>query len=253
MDLENKVSLVTGAGQGIGAGIAKTLAEKGSKVILVDLNQDSSEKVAKEINNKFSNSAYSFKADLTKLEEIEDMLKFGISKFSKIDCICNNAASSQGIGPVENYSLEDVQTTLDLTFTCLWKCLQAEIKFLKQQDISASVVNISSNSAIKGYAFNSIYAASKAAVNNLTQSVAKEIARNNIRVNAVSPGTINTPGVREYFKAEPKAKEMLEKSSLLRRIGEAEEVGELVSFLLSDRSSFITGQIISVDGGASIN
>ena len=130
----------------------------------------------------------------------------------RLNCICNNAASSQGIGPVESYSLEDVQTTLDLTFTCLWKCLQAEIKFLKQQDISASVVNISSNSAIKGYAFNSIYAASKAAVNNLTQSVAKEIARNNIRVNAVSPGTINTPGVREYFKAEPKAKEMLEKS-----------------------------------------
>ena len=105
---------------------------------------------------------------------------------------------------------------------------------------------------IKGYAFNSIYAASKAAVNNLTQSIAKEIARNHIRVNAVSPGTINTPGVREYFKAEPKAKEMLERSSLLRRIGEAEEVGELVAFLLSDRSSFITGQIISVDGGASI-
>ena len=144
MDLENKVSLVTGAGQGIGEGIAKTLAEKGSKVILVDLNQDSSEKVAEEINNKFSNSAYSFKADLTKSEEIEDMLKFGVSKYSKIDCICNNAASSQGSGPVENYSLEDVQTTLDLTFTSLWKCLQAEIKFLKLQDISASVVNISS-------------------------------------------------------------------------------------------------------------
>ena len=112
---------------------ATAAAEKGSKVILVDLNRDSSEKVAEEINNKFSNSAYSFKADLTKPEEIEDMLKFGISKFSKIDCICNNAASSQGIGPVESYSLEDVQTTLDLTFTCLWKCLQAEIKFLKQQ------------------------------------------------------------------------------------------------------------------------
>ena len=101
--------------------------------------------------------------------------------------------------------------------------------------------------------FNSIYAASKAAVNNLTQSVAKEVARNGIRVNAVSPGTINTPGVKQYFEAEPKAKEMLEKSSLLRRIGEPEEIGELVSFLLSERSSFITGQVISVDGGSSIN
>ena len=252
MDLENKVSLVTGAGQGIGEGIAKTLAKKGSKVIVVDLNQESSSKVAEEINDKFPNTACSFQADLTKSDEIKHMLEFGVTKFSKIDCICNNAAASKGIGPVEDYSLEDVQATLDLTFTCLWKCLQAEIKFLKQQAILASVVNISSNSAIKGYAFNSIYAASKAAVNNLTQSIAKEIARNDVRVNAVSPGTINTPGVREYFKAEPKAKEMLERSSLLRRIGEAEEVGELVAFLLSDRSSFITGQIISVDGGVSI-
>ena len=252
MDLENKVSLVTGAGQGIGEGIAKTLAKKGSKVIVVDLNQESSAKVAEEINDQFPNTACSFQADLTKSDEIEHMLEFGVTKFSKIDCICNNAAASKGIGPVEDYSLEDVQATLDLTFTCLWKCLQAEIKFLKKQAILASVVNISSNSAIKGYAFNSIYAASKAAVNNLTQSIAKEIARNDVRVNAVSPGTINTPGVREYFKAEPKAKEMLERSSLLRRIGEAEEVGELVAFLLSDRSSFITGQIISVDGGASI-
>ena len=252
MDLENKVSLVTGAGQGIGEGIAKTLAKKGSKVIVVDLNQESSAKVAEEINDKFPNTACSFQADLNKSDEIKHMLEFGVTKFSKIDCICNNAAASKGIGPVENYSLEDVQATVDLTFTCLWKCLQAEIKFLKQQAILASVVNISSNSAIKGYAFNSIYAASKAAVNNLTQSIAKEIARNDIRVNAVSPGTINTPGVREYFKAEPKAKEMLERSSLLRRIGEAEEVGELVAFLLSDRSSFITGQIVSVDGGASI-
>ena len=252
MDLENKVSLVTGAGQGIGEGIAKTLAKKGSKVIVVDLNQESSAKVAGEINDKFPNSACSFQANLTKSDEIKHMLEFGVTKFSKIDCICNNAAASKGIGPVENYSIEDVQATLDLTFTCLWKCLQAEIKFLKKQAILASVVNISSNSAIKGYAFNSIYAASKAAVNNLTQSIAKEIARNDVRVNAVSPGTINTPGVREYFKAEPKAKEMLERSSLLRRIGEAEEVGELVAFLLSDRSSFITGQIISVDGGASI-
>ena len=215
MDLENKVSLVTGAGQGIGEGIAKTLAKKGSKVIVVDLNQESSTKVAEEINNKFPNTACSFQADLTKSDEIKRMLEFGVTKFSKIDCICNNAAASKGIGPVENYSIEDVQATLDLTFTCLWKCLQAEIKFLKQQAILASVVNISSNSAIKGYAFNSIYAASKAAVNNLTQSIAKEIARNDIRVNAVSPGTINTPGVREYFKAEPKAKEMLERLSLI--------------------------------------
>jgi NAD(P)-dependent dehydrogenase (short-subunit alcohol dehydrogenase family) len=253
LDLKNKVSLVTGAGQGIGEGIAKVLASHGSKVMIVDLNRKSAEEVAKEINSLFPHSAAFFEADLTDSKAINSMIDATLSTFTKIDCICNNAAASKGLGPVEDYSLEDVQATLDLTFTSLWKCLQVEVKSLKKQSTPASIVNISSNSAIKGYAFNSIYAASKAAVNNLTQSVAKEVARNGIRVNAVSPGTINTPGVKRYFESEPKAKEMLEKSSLLRRIGEPEEIGELVSFLLSDRSSFITGQVISVDGGSSIN
>jgi NAD(P)-dependent dehydrogenase (short-subunit alcohol dehydrogenase family) len=221
--------------------------------MIVDLNRKSAEEVAKEINSLFPRSAAFFEADLTDSKAINSMIDATLSTFTKIDCICNNAAASKGLGPVEDYSLEDVQATLDLTFTSLWKCLQVEVKSLKKQSIPASIVNISSNSAIKGYAFNSIYAASKAAVNNLTQSVAKEVARNGIRVNAVSPGTINTPGVKRYFESEPKAKEMLEKSSLLRRIGEPEEIGELVSFLLSDRSSFITGQVISVDGGSSIN
>jgi len=253
LDLKNKVSLVTGAGQGIGEGIAKVLASHGSKVMIVDLNRKSAEEVAKEINSLFPHSAAFFEADLTDSKAINSMIDATLSTFTKIDCICNNAAASKGLGPVEDYSLEDVQATLDLTFTSLWKCLQVEVKSLKKQSIPASIVNISSNSAIKGYAFNSIYAASKAAVNNLTQSVAKEVARNGIRVNAVSPGTINTPGVKRYFESDPKAKDMLEKSSLLRRIGEPEEIGELVSFLLSDRSSFITGQVISVDGGSSIN
>ena len=253
MDLDGKISLVTGAGQGIGEGIAKVLVARGSKVILVDINGETVKKVSDQINSRFPAATVSFQADLTDENAITTMLEFAHEKFNRLDCICNNAAASRGIGPLESYSLEDVQATLDLTFTALWKCLQAEIKYLKNHPNPASIVNISSNSALKGYAFNSIYAASKAAVNNLTQSAAKELARKNIRVNVVSPGTINTPGVKKYFEDEPSAKEALEKSSLLRRIGEADEVGELVAFLLSERSSYITGQIISVDGGSSIN
>ncbi|MDA9617907.1 SDR family oxidoreductase [Pseudomonadota bacterium] len=253
MDLDGKISLITGAGQGIGEGIAKVLAAHGSKVVLVDLNGDAAKKVSDQINSNIPDAAVSFQANLTDETAITAMIEFAHEKFNRLDCICNNAAASKGIGPVEDYVLQDVQATLDLTFIALWKCLQAEIKYLKHHGNPASIVNISSNSALTGYAFNSIYAASKAAVNNLTQSVAKELARKNIRVNAVSPGTINTPGVKRYFEEEPSAKEALEKSSLLRRIGEPEEIGEMVAFLLSERSSFITGQIISVDGGSSIN
>ena len=175
MDLENKVSLVTGAGQGIGEGIAKILASHGSKVMIVDLNKQSAEKVTSEINSLFPNSAACFEADLTDTNAIQSMIEATISTFNKLDCICNNAAASKGLGPVENYSLEDVQATLDLTFTSLWKCLQVEIMSLKKQSIPASIVNISSNSAIRGYAFNSIYAASKAAVNNLLSLLPKKL------------------------------------------------------------------------------
>ena len=203
MDLDGKISLVTGAGQGIGEGIAKVLAAHGSKVVLVDLNGDAAKKVSDQINSNIPDAAVSFQANLTDETAITAMIEFAHEKFNRLDCICNNAAASKGIGPVEDYALQDVQATLDLTFTALWKCLQAEIKYLKHHGNPASIVNISSNSALTGYAFNSIYAASKAAVNNLTQSVAKELARKNIRVNAVSPGTINTPSVKRYFEEEP--------------------------------------------------
>ena len=95
--------------------------------MIVDLNKQSAEKVAKEINSLFPNSAASFEADLTDTNAIQSMIEATLSTFNKLDCICNNAAASKGLGPVENYSLEDVQATLDLTFTSLWKCLQVEI------------------------------------------------------------------------------------------------------------------------------
>ena len=131
MDLKNKVSLVTGAGQGIGEGIAKVLASHGSKVMIVDLNKKSAEEVAREINSLYPHSAAFIEADLTDSKAINSMIDATLSTFKKIDCICNNAAASKGLGPVEDYSLEDVQATLDLTFTSLWKCLQVEVKSLK--------------------------------------------------------------------------------------------------------------------------
>jgi NAD(P)-dependent dehydrogenase (short-subunit alcohol dehydrogenase family) len=251
--LKDKTYLVTGAAQGIGLGICKSILEAGGKVSMIDLNEDQLNDAAFELEKKYPSATLPLIANLTEMNSFAEAIQKTHTLLGPIDGFCNSAAASRGLGPFHEYDLKDVEATLELSFTILWKALTCQVNYIDNHQVTSSIVNISSNSAIRGYAFNSIYAAAKAAVNNLTQSVAKELSGRNVRVNAISPGTINTPGVREYFKAEPNAKKYLESSVLLERIGEPEDIGDAVVFLLSQNSNYITGQIISVDGGSSIN
>ena len=116
----------------------------------------------------------------------------------------------------------------------------------------ASIAGISSNASLKGQAFNTACAAAKGGVNILTKSSAAEYGAQGIRINAVSPGVIRTPGVEKYFEEQPKIAEGLKKAAVMNRLGEPEEIAEAVVFLSSDRASFITGQILSVDGGGAV-
>ena len=115
-----------------------------------------------------------------------------------------------------------------------------------------AIVNISSNASLRGQAYNTAYAAAKGGVNILTKSSAAEYGAQGIRINAVSPGVIRTPGVEKYFEEQPKIAEGLKKAAVMNRLGEPEEIAEAVAFLSSDRASFITGQILSVDGGGAV-
>jgi len=252
MELLNKNILITGAAQGIGRGIAEACLAQGANVFLLDINEDILKATVNELKQTYSTKILSEQCELTNAENFKESLAKGVNDLEVFHGFCNSAASSQGIGPFETFSNKDFDATLNLSFKIVWTCLKEEIAYLRSNHIHGSIVNISSNSAIRGYAFNSIYAASKAAVNNLSQSVAKEVAKDKIRINVVSPGTINTPGVNAYFDKEPTAREKLEKTILLKRLGEPIEIGHTVSFLLSERSSYINGQIISVDGGSSI-
>ena len=252
MEHNQRNILITGAAQGIGKGIAQACLDQGANVYLLDINEEALNATVSEFRSIYTTNIEAIACELTDNKSFKHALYKGIDHFEVLHGFCNSAASSQGIGPFETFSDEDFNATVNLSFKIVWTCLKEEISYLRENKLTGSIVNISSNSAIRGYAFNSIYAASKAAVNNLSQSVAKEVARDLIRVNVVSPGTINTPGVEAYFAKEPSAKEKLEKTILLKRLGDPIEIGNTVSFLLSDRSSYINGQIISVDGGSSI-
>ncbi len=252
MEHSQRNILITGAAQGIGKGIAQACLDQGANVYLLDINEEVLNATVSELRSLYKTNIEACACELTDDKSFKNALYKGVDHFSVFHGFCNSAASSQGIGPFETFSDKDFDATVNLSFKIVWTCLKEEITYLRDNKLTGSIVNISSNSAIRGYAFNSIYAASKAAVNNLSQSVAKEVARDQIRVNVVSPGTINTPGVEAYFAKEPGAKEKLEKTILLKRLGDPIEIGNTVSFLLSDRSSYINGQIISVDGGSSI-
>ncbi len=252
MEHSQRNILITGAAQGIGKGIAQACLDQGANVYLLDINEEVLNATVSELRSLYKTNIEAFACELTDNKSFKNALYKGVDHFSVFHGFCNSAASSQGIGPFETFSDKDFDATVNLSFKIVWTCLKEEITYLRDNKLTGSIVNISSNSAIRGYDFNSIYAASKAAVNNLSQSVAKEVARDQIRVNVVSPGTINTPGVEAYFAKEPGTKEKLEKTILLKRLGDPIEIGNTVSFLLSDRSSYINGQIISVDGGSSI-
>ncbi|MEL0088732.1 MAG: SDR family oxidoreductase, partial [Halieaceae bacterium] len=168
-----------------------------------------------------------------------------------LDIACNSAAVSRGSGPIHEFSREVFDQTLELCLTNTFLCMKYEIEAMLAAG-GGSIVNISSNASLKGQPYNTAYAAAKSGVNLLTKSSAAEYGHKGIRINAVSPGVIRTPGVERYFEEQPKIAEGLKQAALMRRLGEPEEIAEAVSFLASDRASFITGQLLSVDGGSSV-
>lgn len=248
--LEQKSGLVTGAGQGIGRAIALSWAREGATVVVADFNEETG-RATVELIERAGGRASFVHGDVSVEASVQAMVESAVQACGRLDIACNSAALSRGSGPIHEFEREVFDQTLEMCLTNTWLCMKYEIRAMLEGG-GGAIVNISSNASLRGQPYNTAYAAAKGGVNILTKSSAAEYGAQGIRINAVSPGVIRTPGVEKYFEEQPRIAEGLKKAAVMNRLGEPEEIAEAVTFLASDRASFITGQILSVDGGGAV-
>lgn len=239
--LENKIAMVTGGAQGLGAAHVRKLHQEGAKVIITDILEDKGKKLAEELGD---NTTF-VKLDVTDANSWDEAIKVAESTFGPVNVLVNNAGIDI-MKPFIDFKAEDLQKLLDVNLFGNFHGMQKILPSMKKAG-GGSIVNISSLEGLRGTAGNSIYNASKFAATGLTKAVAQEYAEYNIRVNSVHPGAINTPGI-EADDIKDTVQNYVERIPM-KRIGEAEEVANLVAFLASDKSSYSTGAEFISDGG----
>lgn len=245
--LTGKVALVTGASRGIGRQTAITLAAYGATVIVnYNGSREKAEEVAAQITENGGNAAV-YGCNVSDYPAVEAMMKELVQKYGRIDILVNNAGITRD-GLLMKMSEEDYDTVLDTNLKGTFNCIKhISRQMLKQR--SGRIINLSSVVGVYGNAGQVNYSASKAGVIGITKSVAKELGSRGITVNAVAPGFIIT----EMTDAMPEdAKKQVSDRIAMKRLGEVADVAETVAFLASDKATYITGQVICVDGGMSI-
>ena len=249
LELKNKVAIITGARRGMGKSHALTLAKAGAKVVVSDISKEECQIVVEEIK-KNGGEAIAVKCDVTKKSEVDNMVKTAVEKWGKVDILVNNAGIAEFASFLE-MTEEQWDKTLDINLKGYFLCSQAAAKEMVKQKSGGVMVNIASVAmGQQGIGFSNIahYCASKGGIVGMTEALAVELASYNIRVNAVAPGMIETPMI-DTVKSDPKTLEALMARVPLRRIGKPEEVSNLVLFLVSDDSSYMTGSTVVIDGG----
>lgn len=239
MLLQDKVAIVTGGSRGIGRAIVLDLVDNGAKVLFTYLkSSEAADKLVSELKGKVK----TVKSDSRNYNEARSVVEDAINSFGRLDILVNNA----GIVKDKALMMMDVsewQEVIDTNLTGYFNMAKACIVTMMKQK-SGNIVNISSVAGVAGMARQVNYSSAKAGIIGLTKSLAKEVAGYNVRVNAVAPGYIETDMTKDL-----KQKETLEKFIPMARFGKPEEVARAVSFLASDRSNYITGQIVKIDGG----
>jgi NAD(P)-dependent dehydrogenase (short-subunit alcohol dehydrogenase family) len=250
--LNGKVAIVTGGGGGIGGATSRALAREGASVLVVDVNEESATAVAQRIRDA-DGVAASFRADLSEEQEVEAVIAEVVERFGRLDVLHNNAAltDSEFLSAdtaVTDLSLEVWDRTLAVNLRSQMLMCKHAVPIMADQG-GGSIINMSSGASLKGDRARTAYGVSKAGVNALTLYVATSHGKKGIRANTILPGLVITDAVRAHLKEEMLAS--LSKATLTPSVGQPEDIADVVVFLASDESRYITGQMLAVDGGMS--
>lgn len=243
-----KIALITGATGGIGLSTAKTLGKAGYQLVLNGIDDAAAEVALKELKELGIEVEY-YHFDVTNEEEVTKNITLIGEKYGHIDVLINNAGGLGGRCRFDDMPTEFYRRVMGLNLDSVFFVTRTAIKYLKKGE-NASIINFSSNAGWNaGGPGAGVYGTSKGAIITLTRALAKDLAEFGIRVNAVSPGTIDTPFHQATKTANPQLFESWKNNILLKRFGQPEEVASVIEFLVSEKASFITGEIVQINGG----
>jgi NAD(P)-dependent dehydrogenase (short-subunit alcohol dehydrogenase family) len=244
---DGKVALVTGASSGMGRATARAFAEAGAAVVLADRDEEALGSAAEELTLA-GHKALAVTCDVTDEAQVAAMVERTVAAFGRLDAAYNNAGVQSPAVETADASGAEFERVIAINLRGVWNCMKYELRQMREQG-SGAIVNCSSIGGLIGLPGRAVYHASKHGVIGLTKSAALEYASRGIRINAICPGTIETPMVTEMLAKEPDAMKEILRDQPIGRLGPAEEIASAVLWLCSPGASFVIGHALAVDGG----
>lgn len=252
MDYRDKVVIVTGGTKGIGEGCVRVFIDANSRVVFCARNQDEGDQLTTELNRSGKGEAFFIKCDVSKTDEIKNLIDRTIEKYGRIDCLINNAGWHPPHKPIDDFSVEEFQNLLNVNLVSVFTACKFALPHLRKT--KGNIINMSSLVGAMGQLYGTTYVATKGAITAFTKALAIDEAANGVRVNSVSPGNIYTPLWQQAIdeSADPeKTRSDGEAAQLLGRMGTAEETGKLCLFIAAE-ATFTTGVDHILSGGAEL-